>query len=119
MPQILPQILFVSVIAAVIIAIVFPRLDNTALCTISGMLLSLPCFGVGVAFMIYFMNLPKDPSDGGEGPAFFGILVLMTIIPFCLMLLGAVGGLIAIFILTLAGRRFEGDDASSAEDDHR
>jgi len=82
-------------------------LPKSTLVWISASTLPSLVFTGGAAYMCYFLTLPPDPSDGGNGPAFFGILGVMTILPIVLMLTGLLSGLLAVGILHLAGVRFD------------
>lgn len=92
---------------ALVIGLIFRALAKMVIFWIAALLLPAAAFIIGSGLMIYFANLTFSPSDGGDGPAFFGIVFIAFLLPPILLMPGAVSGLSVLIILKLLGRRFE------------
>lgn len=94
-------LILTQTIVMVTIAIIFPRLTVTSLIGITTFTLpALTCVG-GAGLMVYFLSLPHSANDGGDGPAFFGIIGIMLGIPLLLIVPGVISALIALFLLKI------------------
>jgi hypothetical protein len=101
--MLLTEILFLLIltqtIITIIIAIIFPKLTVTSLIGITTFTLpALTCVG-GAGLMVYFLSLLHSSNNGGDGPAFFGMIAITLGLPLLLIVPGVISALIALFIL--------------------
>lgn len=91
-------ILTVPTVSALIAAIAVKRLTPRSVFWIAALMLPTSVFFGGLAFLIYFLNAPLE-NAGGNGPAFFGILFIITFGPPILIFPGALSGWAASSIM--------------------
>lgn len=103
---VLPIVLAPAAIA-LMIGLKFRRLAKGVIFWIAALLLPGAAFIGGSSLMIYFLNMTPSSNNGGDGPAFFGIIFITFFLPPLLLMPGAVSGLLVFVILKIARRRFE------------
>lgn len=91
-----------STTIALIVPRLFPHFERRTVYLVAFLLPSATMFLVGIAIMIYFLNMPPVLSHGGDGPAFFGLLAFMILCPLALLVPGAVSTMIVTAILSRA-----------------
>lgn len=89
-----------STTIALIESRLFPHFEKRTIYLVAFLLPSATMFLVGIAIMIYFLNMPPDLSHGGDGPAFFGLLAIMILCPLALLVPGALSTMIVTAILS-------------------
>lgn len=89
-----------STTIALIVSGLFPHFERRTIYLAAFLLPSATMFLVGIAIMIYFLNMPPDLSHGGDGPAFFGLLAIIVMYPLALLVPGAVSTMIVTAILS-------------------
>lgn len=82
--EIVFSIVFDQTIAMVLTAIIFPKLTVTLLIGITTFTLPAIAFFSGAGIMVYLLSITVSSNIGGEGPAFFGIIGIMFVLPLLL-----------------------------------
>lgn len=92
----------------------WPRLGRLTIFVVATLTLPLVAFLSGAGFLVYFLRATQDANVGGEGPAFFGVLVILIALPIGLMLTGTVSGLIAAAFHRRVDRRLDAQTADAS-----
>lgn len=94
-------IVAVPTILTLIVSAFLKKLSEIALFCIATFMLPTVAFIAGAALMVWFQTLTLDPGDGGNGPAFFGVLFVMVLLPLLLAPLGALSGAITVILIRI------------------